>query len=162
MKMIAAVALVALAGIARASAPIVGEVFPWFEIGETVDAETMKGLRLFCTHKAEDGLRACAQYIIADATLPSNQHARVTLSVPDHKVLLVRREIECDTIDEAKELSRELIEQFKPLECGEGKKVLEISDVTDEEVVVYLWDKDYFREYKAWGSEEPQEVGDGQ
>ena len=101
IRRLAVVVAVLFAGVS--SADVVKELFPWFEIGETVDAAKVReaklrgrddpapregvALRHLFSHQAREGFRAHEQYLIIDPSLPTNGMAWVTLSVPDRKVL---------------------------------------------------------------------------
>ena len=121
-----------------------------YKIGETVDAAKGKGLKRLQTMEAREGLRAHEQYRIVDAKMPTNDMAWVTLSVPDRKVLQMRRDIGCGTIAAAGKLDKELRAKFKPLKFEGGAKLLEIMKVVDASVSVQLSDADFGKELNAW------------
>ena len=145
-----AVAAVATAAVCCAAEPVVKELFPWFEIGETVDAAKLKGLKHLQTVKAREGLRPHEQYLIVDTKMPTNDMAWVTLSVPDRKVLQMRRDIGCGTIAAARKLAKELQAKFTPLKFEGGPKSLEIMKVADASVSVQLSDADFGKELNDW------------
>lgn len=148
--MIVFVAAVFAAAVCCAAEPVVKELFPWFEIGETVDAAKLKGLKHLQTVKAREGLRAHEQYRIVDAGMPTNDMAWVTLSVPDRKVLQMRHDIGCGSIDAAKRYDLELQAKFKPLKFEGGPRLLEIMKVVDRDVCVQLSDAEYGKELNDW------------
>ena len=87
-----AVAAVFAAAVSFAAEPVVKGLFPWFEIGETVDAAKLRGrdapapceglgLKHLQTVKAREGLRAHEQYLIVDTKMPTNDMAWVTLLI---------------------------------------------------------------------------------
>ena len=132
-------------------ADVVEDLFPWFEIGETVDAAKEKGLKHLNDFAAKPDLRAHSQYYIRDTGFPTNHAAWVILSIPDRKVLELRHDIECATTNEAAKLSAELIEKLKPLEAKDGKRLIEVCPTSsDATVCVILYDADYGREFRAW------------
>ena len=133
-----------------ASTDVVKELFPWFEIGETVDAVKLKGLKHLQTVKAKAGLRAYEEYLIVDAGMPTNDMAWVVLSVPDRKVLQMRHDIGCGSIAAARKLDKELQAKFKPLEFEDGPKLLEIMKVVDQDVGVQLSDAEFGNELNDW------------
>ena len=153
-----------------ASTDVVKELFPWFEIGEEVDAAMLRGrdapapknrrddpapregvaLRHLFSHQASEGLRAHEQYLIVDAKMPTNDMAWVTLSVPDRKVLQMRHDIDCGSIDAAKRYDLELQAKFKPLKFEGGTKLIEIMKVVDQDACVQLSDAEYGREVIDW------------
>ena len=149
-RMLVFVAAVFAAAVSCAAEPVVKELFPWFEIGETVDAAKLKGLKHLQTVKAREGLRAHEQYRIVDAGMPTNDMAWVTLSVPDRKVLQMRRDIGCGTIAAAGKLDKELQAKFTPLKFEGGAKLLEIMKVDDASVSVQLSDADFGKELNDW------------
>ena len=164
IRRLAVVVAVLFAGVS--SADVVKELFPWFEIGETVDAAKVREARLrkrddpapregvalrhLQSVKAKAGLRAYEEYLIVDAGMPTNDMAWVTLSVPDRKVLQMRRDIGCGTIAAAGKLDKELRAKFKPLKFEGGAKLLEIMKVVDASVSVQLSDADFGKELNAW------------
>ena len=149
-----------------ASTDVVKELFPWFEIGETVDAAKVReaklrgrddpapregvALRHLFSHKGREGLRAHEQYLIVDARMPTNDMAWVTLSVPDRKVLQMRHDIDCGSIDAAKRYDLELQAKFNPLKFEGGSKLIEIMKVVDQDVCVQLSDAEYGKEVIDW------------
>ena len=164
IRRLAFVVVVLFAGVS--SADVVKELFPWFEIGETVDAAKVReaklrgrddpaplegvALRHLFSHQAREGFRAHEQYLILDPRLPTNDMAWVTLSVPDWKVLQMRRDIGCGTIAAAGKLDKELRAKFKPLKFEGGAKLLEIMKVVDASVSVQLSDAEFGKEVNAW------------
>ena len=148
------------------SADVVKELFPWFEIGETIDAAKVReaklrgrddpapregvALRHLFSHVEREGFRAHEQYLIIDPSLPTNDMAWVTLSVPDRKVLQMRHDIGCGSIAAARKLDKELQAKFKPLKFEGGAKLLEIMKVVDQDVCVQLSDAEYGREVIDW------------
>ena len=148
------------------SADVVKELFPWFEIGETVDAAKVREARLrkrddpapregvalrhLQSVKAKAGLRAYEEYLIVDAGMPTNDMAWVVLSVPDRKVLQIRRDIGCDSLEVAKKLDQELRVKFKPLKFEGGPRLLEIMKVVDQDVGVQLSDAEFGKEVNDW------------
>lgn len=164
IRRLAVVVAVLFAGVS--SADVVKELFPWFEIGETVGAETVReaklrgrddpapregvALRHLFSHQAREGFRAHEQYLIIDARLPTNDMAWVTLSVPDRKVLQMRHDIGCGSIDAAKRYDLELQAKFKPLKFEGGPRLLEIMKVVDRDVCVQLSDAEYGKELNDW------------
>ena len=150
MKKIVFCLLTLLGCFVGVKADVVEDLFPWFEIGETVDAAKGKGLKHLQTVKAREGLRAHEQYLIVDAGMPTNDMAWVTLSVPDRKVLQMRRDIGCGTIAAARKLAKELQAKFTPLKFEGGAKLLEIMKVDDASVSVQLSDADFGKELNDW------------
>ena len=149
-RMFVFTAAVFAAAVCCVAEPVVKELFPWFEIGETVDAAKGKGLKHLQTVKAREGLRAHEQYLIVDAGMPTNDMAWVTLSVPDRKVLQMRRDIGCGTIAAARKLAKELQAKFTPLKFEGGAKLLEIMKVDDASVSVQLSDAAFGKELNDW------------
>ena len=164
VRRLAVVVAVLFAGVG--SADVVKELFPWFEIGETVDAAKVReaklrgrddsapregvALRHLFSHQAREGFRAHEQYLILDPSLPTNDMAWVTLSVPDRKVLQIRRDIGCGSLEAAKKLDQELRAKFKPLKFEGGPRLLEIMKVVDQVVCVQLSDAEYGKELNDW------------
>lgn len=147
---VAAAAVVVVAGTGLAG-DIVKELFPWFEIGETVDVAKTKGLKHLHDFAATPDLRARAEYCIKDTGLPTNHAAWVELSLPDRKVLQIRHDIDCATTNEAAALSAELIAKFKMHEDKSGGKVVEVCPTSSKTTVcTILSAADYAREFHAW------------
>ena len=96
--------------------------------------------------EAKADLRAYEEYLIVDAGMPTNDMAWVTLSVPDRKVLQMRHDIGCGSIDAAKRYDLELQAKFEHLKFEGGTKLLEIMKVVDQDVGVQLSDAEYGRE----------------
>ena len=125
------------------------ELFPWFEIGEVVDAEKAAGLRHFNDFLPKPGVGGRVQYVIANAGLPTNECAYVTLSVPERKVLEMRRDIACATTNEAAARTAALVEKFKPLGKSSGRKALAIYTPEGTGVSFTLSDAEYARKMSA-------------
>ena len=144
---LAVAALAAFAGTAFATDPLVKELFPWFEVGDTVDeaTATQKGLVLDWQLDEQSELGACAQYVIKDPNLPETQVLTVILSVPDRRVLSMRIDAKCETNEEAENLICDLIAMFKPLECPEeeGTKLLAFNWTDDETIYCSLTEKNF-------------------
>ena len=144
---LAVAAVAAFAGTAFATDPLVKELFPWFEVGDTVDEATaaQKGLVLDWQLDEQSELGACAQYVIKDPNLPETQVLTVILSVPDRRVLSMRIDAKCETNEEAENLICDLIAMFKPLECPEeeGTKLLAFNWTDDETIYCSLTEKNF-------------------
>ena len=159
-------AVVFAAAVSCATESVVKELFPWFEIGETVDAAKVREARLrkrddpapregvalrhLHSMEAKAGLRAYEEYLIVDAGMPTNDMAWVVLSVPDRKVLQMRHDIGCGSIAAARKLDKELQAKFKPLKFEGGPKLLEIMKVVDQNVGIQLSDAEFGKEVNDW------------
>ena len=125
---LAVAAVAAFAGTAFATDPLIKEVFPWFEVGDTVDEAmaTKMGFVLDWQTDAQSELGACAQYVFSDPNVPETQMLTVIVSVPECKVLSIRIDAKCETDEEAENLICKLMEMFAPLACPEeeGTKLL--------------------------------------
>ena len=144
---LAVAALAAFAGTAFATDPLVKELFPWFEVGDTVDEATgaQKGLVLDWQLDEQSELGACAQYVIKDPNLPETQVLSVILSVPDRRVLSMRIDAKCESNEEAENLIEDLMAMFRPLECPEeeGTKLLAFNWTDDETIYCSLTEKNF-------------------
>ena len=142
---LAIAALAAFAGTAFATDPLVKELFPWFEVGDTVDEATAKGMTLDWQLDEQSELGACAQYILHDKNLPETQVLSVILSVPDRRVLSMRIDAKCESNEEAENLIEDLIAMFKPLECPTdvGTKILAFDWTSAETIYCSLTEKNF-------------------
>ena len=144
---LAVAAVAAFAGTAFATDPLIKEVFPWFEVGDTVDEATgaQKGLVLDWQLDAQSELGACAQYVIKDPNLPETQVLTVILSLPDRKVLSMRIDAKCESNEEAENLIEDLMAMFKPLECPTdvGTKILAFDWTSAETIYCSLTEKNF-------------------
>ena len=144
---LAIAALAAFAGTAFATDPLVKELFPWFEVGDTVDEATaaQKGLVLDWQLDEQSELGACAQYVIKDPNLPETQVLTVILSLPDRKVLSMRIDAKCESNEEAENLIEDLMAMFKPLECPTdvGTKILAFDWTSAETIYCSLTEKNF-------------------
>ena len=144
---LAVAAVAAFAGTAFATDPLIKEVFPWFEVGDTVDeaTATKMGFVLDWQTDAQSELGACAQYVFKDPCVPETQVLTVILSVPECKVLSIRIDATCETDEEAENLIEDLMATFKPLECPaeEGTKLLAFNWTDDETIYCSLTEKNF-------------------
>ena len=144
---LAVAAVAAFAGTAFATDPLVKELFPWFEVGDSVDEATAAkmGFALDWQMDAQSELGACAQYVFKDPNLPETQVLTVILSVPDRKVLSMRIDAKCETNEEAENLIEDLMATFKPLACPaeEGTKLLAFNWTDDESIYCSLTEKNF-------------------
>ena len=144
---LAVAALAAFAGTAFATDPLVKEVFPWFEVGDTVDeaTATKMGFVLDWQTDAQSELGACAQYVFKDPSVPETQVLTVILSVPDRRVLSMRIDAKCETNEEAENLIEDLIAMFMPLECPDevGTKILAFDWTGAETIFCSLTEKNF-------------------
>ena len=142
---LAIAALAAFAGTAFATDPLVKELFPWFEVGDTVDEATAKGMTLDWQLDEQSELGACAQYILHDKNLPETQVLTVILSLPDRKVLSMRIDAKCESNEEAENLIEDLMAMFTPLACPEeeGTKLLAFNWTDDETIYCSLTEKNF-------------------
>ena len=144
---LAVAAVAAFAGTAFATDPLIKEVFPWFEVGDTVDEAmaTKMGFVLDWQTDAQSELGACAQYVFKDPSVPETQVLTVILSVPECKVLSIRIDATCETDEEAENLIEELIAMFMPLECPDevGTKILAFDWTGAETIFCSLTEKNF-------------------
>ena len=155
-KTYAVVAALALAGVAGTvhaySDPVVREVFPWCEIGDTLEsADDLE----FISWVEPYGEFACAKFAVKDGTMPANERAFVVLA-EDGSVMSIRRECDCADDDEAEEAVVEISDEFLKYAVadGTGTKVVEIYPMTGAKFHVTVTDIGYFRAINADDDEE--------